>query len=65
MRILITGGAGFIGANTANSLGYLGQLLSWSSLAEFFKTPEFRNLEVGICHSTCIIKEDFYLAMTL
>jgi hypothetical protein len=52
------------GTNTTDSLGYLGHVLSQSSLTKFLKSPEFGDLEIAILNLTSIVKKDIYLAMT-
>jgi hypothetical protein len=50
-------------ADAADSLGYLGHILSQPSFAELLKAPEFWHLEVRIFYLTCVIEEYLYFAM--
>jgi hypothetical protein len=51
-------------ANAADTLGYLGHILSQAALAKFLKSPEFRNLEIGIGYTAIPVEKYGNFAMT-
>jgi hypothetical protein len=53
------------GANAADLGDYLGQLLYRSAFAEFFKTPEFRDLKIYVIYIAVVFAKnlDFTVAL--
>src|SRR3989304_1544938 len=49
--------------NTANSRSYYGQIFSFSSLTESFKSSKFWNLKIGVFYVSFHVQENLYLAV--